>query len=65
MVLMPVSDYYSADFIFIFLKISEIGDYNVNAQKLAVRESKSAVDNENIVCAFEYREIFSYFVKSA
>ena len=65
MVFVTVSDNDAADFVSILLNVSKIRENNVNARHIAVRESKTAVHDEHIVCTLEKGHILADFVKTA
>ena len=64
MILMPVGYRHTAQLVAVLLDVSKIRDNYVNAQHLAVRECKSAVDDEHVIGAFDNGEILAYLVES-
>ena len=65
MVLVPVGDEKPLDFILVFFKIGEIGNYKINAEHFIIRERHSAVNNDDFVFILINCHIFSDFAKSA
>ena len=64
-VLVPVGDEKPLDFILVFFKIGEIGNYKINAEHFIIRERHSAVNNDDFVFILINCHIFSDFAKSA
>ena len=65
MVLMTVSNDNAPYSVGVLFNISKIRDNNVNAGHIAVRESKTAVNDKNVVGAFKNGKVLSYLVKTA
>ena len=65
MILMSVGKDNSPELLLVFDDIGEIGDHEVYAEHVIVRESKSAVHDEHIVAALIQVQILSDLVKSA
>ena len=65
MVLVTVGDENTADFVYVVYKVGKIGDNQVNAQHIVIGEADTAVDNYNVLAAFDNRDVLSDFVKTA
>ena len=64
-VFMTVCENQTSDFIKILFKVSKIRDNKVYTKHITVRESHSAVQNNNIVVTFKNSDILSYLIKTA
>ena len=64
-ILMTVSDYNASYSCGILLNIGKIGDNQVNAGHIAVREGKTAVNDKNVVAAFKEGHVLADLVQTA
>ncbi len=65
MILMPVGYDYPSETILVLLKIGKIGNDQIYAGHLVVRELQTAVYNEHIIAALIHIKVFTYLVKPA
>ena len=64
-VLVPVGDKKTLDFVLVFLKVCEIRNYKVNAEHFVIGKSHSAIDYDYFVLVFIHGHIFSDFAQAA
>lgn len=65
MVLMPVRDRDTADFVFILYDIVEIGDYKVDSRHTFIGERHAAINNKAVISAFIHGHVFADLAEAA
>ena len=65
MVLVPVGQNNSSDFVCVFGKIGNIGNDKVDSKHIILRKRQTAVDDDNVIAIFEYSHVLPDFLQSA